>query len=157
MYAAQLIDAVKKACGYKTYRDLAAAIGVHETMVSAWRKNKGSPMPEDRVLQLCEMAKIADPAPWLAGVHSDGVSSAEAKKLWESLLDRIRPSVATTAMLGAVLLAISPLPSLASDHTADLNNSPLMHYAKLSRWLRTLLTRLTARFEHGYGPSALLA
>ena len=57
-YAAQLIEAVKSACDYGSYKALAEALDVHEATLSNWRHNKGSPMPPERVMQLCEMARI---------------------------------------------------------------------------------------------------
>ena len=133
-YAGQLIEAVKVAAEFQTFAEVAEALGVHEATLSNWRRGKGSPMPEERVLQLCELARIADPAPWLAGVHADGVKDAEARKQWESLLDRLRPSVATAAMLGAVLLVNFALPSPASASASaevSLTETGYRHYAKL--------------------------
>lgn len=145
MYAAQLIDAVKDACGLKTYREVADALGVHETAVSAWRKGKGSPMPEERVIELCAMAKIADPAPWLAGVHADGVHNKAAKKMWESLLDRVRPSIATTAaMLGVALVGYYALSSQTNEMLAffPVISSPMHIMSSVRRgWRRVLFAR----------------
>jgi transcriptional regulator with XRE-family HTH domain len=110
-YSEQLIKAVRDAKGFGSDAELASALGVHKATLSEWKKANRSPMPAERVLQLCEMANIADPAPWLAGVHADGVKDAQERKQWESLLDRLRPSVATAAMLGVALLVNFALPS----------------------------------------------
>jgi len=104
-YAAQLIEAVKGACELGSYKALAEALGVHEATLSNWRHNKGSPMPPERVMELCEMARIADPGPWLIGVQADAVRITSVRKALESVLDRASPSVARIATLGAASLA----------------------------------------------------
>lgn len=109
-YAAQLIDAVKDACGFESYTAMATAIGVDKTSLSQWRHGKGSPMPEERVLELCKMAKIADHGPWLLAIHGEAAKNATVRKELLNLLDRVRPSIARAAMLGAVLLGYFALP-----------------------------------------------
>jgi len=134
-YAAQLIDAVKKARGFKTYREVAAALDVTEQALNAWKKGRGSPMPEERARELCAMAHIADVGPWLVGIHADGLSAAN-KPAWESVLDRVRPAVATVGTIAVALLVVSALPSSQQDDAvsafAFLNAIPLIHYAQLA-------------------------
>lgn len=160
MYAAQLIDAVKEARKFTSYAALAHAMGVDPTAVSQWRRGKGSPMPEDRVMQLCEMANIADPGPWLAGIYADSVSNAKARRELESLLDRIRPSVATAVMLGAALLAsFSPLSPAQAATLAQAKQAQPIYIMrnKVRRWLRALFSLLTVPRPHGRDPAAMLA
>lgn len=136
-YAAQLIDNVKKVRGFKTYRAMAEELEIHETTLSQWRKGVGSPMPEARVLQLCEMAHIADVGPWLAGIHADGVTSKEARTAWKTVLDRVRPAVATVGTIAVALLVASFLPSNQGENVAAfamLNVYLPIHYAKLKTW-----------------------
>jgi transcriptional regulator with XRE-family HTH domain len=151
-YSTQLIDAVKLARGLTHDTEVAEAIGVNKTAISQWKNGHGSPMPEERVLQLCELARIADPAPWLAGVHADGVKDAQAKKQWESLLDRLRPSVAT-AMLGVVLLGTFALPP--PTNAGSLTETGYRHYAKWRKKLRRAFAAFAQGF--GHGSPALLA
>ncbi|WP_149193481.1 hypothetical protein [Luteimonas suaedae] len=130
-YASQLIDEVKSACDFKTYRALANALGVHEVTLSQWRKGIGSPMPEERALQLCEMAHIADPGPWLIGIQMDAVKTTAVRKALESVLDRVSPSVAKVATLGVVMLAVYTLPGFAENaDMAAFSLIPSLHYAK---------------------------
>ena len=132
-YAAQLLDAVKDACGFKTYKDIADALHVDQTAVSQWRHGKGSPMPPERVMELCEMARIADPGPWLIGVQADAVRITSVRKALESVLDRASPSVARLATLGAVLLAgYALLPAHEALATAFLMPAWTVHYANFN-------------------------
>ncbi|MEN4903336.1 hypothetical protein [Luteimonas sp. TWI1437] len=138
-YAAQLLEAVKDACGYENYSEVADALGVNKTAVSQWRHGKGSPMPPERVMQLCEMASIADPGPWLVGIQADAVRITAVRRALESVLDRARPSVAKVATLGVVLLASF---GLGGTQTADAstgyasNNGTNVHYVNYRSGLR---------------------
>ena len=118
-YAAQLIDAVKEAKGLTTYRAVADALDVTEQALNAWRKGRGSPMPQERVLALCEMAHIADPGPWLVGIQADA-TRGEARRALDSVLDRVRPAVATVGTLAVALLVVSGLASNQHEHAGAL-------------------------------------
>ncbi|UNK44023.1 helix-turn-helix domain-containing protein [Luteimonas sp. S4-F44] len=117
-YAAQLIDAVKEASGLSSDRELADALGVKPPTLNQWKHNKGSPMPPERVMQLCEMASIADAGPWLVGVQADAVRITAVRRALESVLDRARPSVAKVATLGAASLVYCGLAALQAAESA---------------------------------------
>jgi len=104
-YAAQLLDAAKSALKLTTYKDLANALAVDPTAISQWKLGKGSPMPPERVMELCELAHIADPGPWLIGVQTDAVRITGIRAALESVLDRARPTITTAGIVGAVMLA----------------------------------------------------
>lgn len=133
-YAAQLIDAVKTARELKTYRALADELGITEQALSGWRRGHGSPMPPERVMQLCELAHIADPGPWLIGVQSDAVRITGVRKALESVLDRLRPTVAAVGILVGASLGYS-----APTQAAPAETAPSMHIMSIRRaWTRWL-------------------
>lgn len=72
-YSAELIEAVKTANGFTTDHEVAKAIGVSRATLSEWKKAKRSPMPESRVLELCTMANITEPGPWLIAIHAEAM------------------------------------------------------------------------------------
>lgn len=158
-YAAQLIEAVKSACDYGSYKALAEALDVHEATLSNWRHNKGSPMPAERVMELCEMAKIADPGPWLVGVQADAVRITSVRRALESVLDRASPSVARLATLGAVLLAgYALLPAHEAITTAMLMPAWSVHYAKFAILVTlALLVLMRHTWSRGDDETSVLA
>jgi transcriptional regulator with XRE-family HTH domain len=117
-HAAELIDAVKERTGLSNTA-LAEALGVKQPTVSQWRSGRGSPIPEERVLQLCKLAGITDTGPWLLGIHADNVRDKAARKALESLLDRLKAA----AIAGVVAVALLPQmahASTASERYADV-------------------------------------
>ena len=159
MYAAQLIDAVKDVCEIPSYRALAERLQVHETVVSQWRHGKGSPMPPERVMELCEMAKIADPGPWLVGVQADAVRITSVRRALESVLDRASPSVARLATLGAVLLAgYALLPADEALAAAFMMPAWTVHYAKFAILVTlALLVLMRHTWSRGDDETSVLA
>jgi len=106
-YAAQLIERAKSAHGY-TDTELALALGVRQPTVSGWKAGRGSPMSEERVIELCKVAGIKDAAPWLIGVHGEGVRNAEAR----NALTKLARQLGAAAVVACV--AVMPLLSQAT-------------------------------------------
>ncbi len=159
MYAAQLLDLVKTHLQLPSDTALAERIGVNRSAISQWRRGLGSPMPAERVIAFCEMAAIAeeDRGYWLTGIMRDAVTTTGVMRALDGVLDRIRPTLAGVGIIAGVLLGGFALPSKASDTVRPTLTTVELYIMRIRRWLRAAATRFTARFEQGFGPSALLA
>ena len=142
-YAAKLIEMAKEAQGYSN-TELAVAMGVKQPTVAGWKAGRGSPMSEERVIELCKLAGIKDSAPWLIGVHGEGVRNAEAR----SALTKLARHLGAAAVVSvAALLPMGNVSATNIAETAQVSSD--MHYAKLRRWLRAAargLQRFLSRF-----------
>ncbi|PWH21574.1 hypothetical protein CEX93_21850 [Xanthomonas euvesicatoria] len=125
-----LLDKVKESCSLPSDNVLSQRIGVTRAAVSMWR-NGGKPVPDERIAQLCAMAKL-DGGEWMARIHAERAASPAEKALWRSVLDRLSAAAAVVALLvlavhtgahEALLTALSPLALTA----------PSIHYARSSR------------------------
>ncbi|MHA7484533.1 DUF3693 domain-containing protein, partial [Xanthomonas euvesicatoria] len=121
-----LLDKVKESCSLPSDNVLSQRIGVTRAAVSMWR-NGGKPVPDERIAQLCAMAKL-DGGEWMARIHAERAASPAEKALWRSVLDRLSAAAAVVALLvlavhtgahEALLTALSPLALTA----------PSIHYA----------------------------
>lgn len=134
-----LLDKVKESCSLPSDNVLSQRIGVTRAAVSMWR-NGGKPVPDERIAQLCAMAKL-DGGEWMARIHAERAASPAEKALWRSVLDRLSAAAAVVALVvlavhtGAhegLLTALSPLALTA----------PSIHYANWA--VLTLLCALAA-------------
>ncbi|MBD4132512.1 hypothetical protein GUH62_14330, partial [Xanthomonas citri pv. citri] len=80
-----LLDKVKESCSLPSDNVLSQRIGVTRAAVSMWR-NGGKPVPDERIAQLCAMAKL-DGGEWMARIHAERAASPAEKALWRSVLD----------------------------------------------------------------------
>lgn len=119
----ELLDTVRERCNITSDNALAERLGVTRALISGWRKAR-YPIPDQRVAELCALAREDAPS-WVARIHAERATSPTERRMWESVLDRLRPAaaVAGLALIGyllgdsdAVALAFAPLPA--------------MHYAK---------------------------
>ncbi|WP_228738525.1 DUF3693 domain-containing protein [Xanthomonas euvesicatoria] len=111
-----LLDKVKESCSLPSDNVLSQRIGVTRAAVSMWR-NGGKPVPDERIAQLCAMAKL-DGGEWMARIHAERAASPAEKALWRSVLDRLSAAAAVVALLviavhtgahEALLVALSPV------------------------------------------------
>ncbi|WP_126936758.1 DUF3693 domain-containing protein [Xanthomonas sp. DAR33341] len=111
-----LLDKVKESCSLPSDNVLSQRIGVTRAAVSMWR-NGGKPVPDERIAQLCAMAKL-DGGEWMARIHAERAASPAEKALWRSVLDRLSAAAAVVALLvlavhtgahEALLMALSPV------------------------------------------------
>jgi transcriptional regulator with XRE-family HTH domain len=111
---AELLDKVRELCSIPSDNALALRASVSRQIVSEWR-NGGKNMGDDRIAQLCALAKL-DGAEWVARIHADRATDATERKVWLSMLDRLRPIAAAVGLVavgmassGDVLASAKPL------------------------------------------------
>lgn len=155
MYAATLIDRAMKATGATSQAAFAKLLGVKAPTVSQWRHGT-HPLPEERVLQLCEMAGITDTGPWLIAAQADAARSEAVRAALESVLDRLRPALAG---VGLVMLGFAafwtPYP-VAAKAKAEAEPKSAMYIMR--NWLRRLVAAFATvgrRPRFGYASPVL--
>ncbi|MEC5115427.1 DUF3693 domain-containing protein [Xanthomonas oryzae] len=124
----KLIDMAVKVCNPPNATGLAKKLGVTKAAVSMWRH--GGKIKDDHLMALINVAQ-ADPALAVL-VRTEGAETADAKKAWSVVWDRLSP---VTTVIGALALAAIGMHTGA--HEALLTAlSPLaitlpdIHYAK---------------------------
>lgn len=100
-----LLDEVRKAAGIPSDNVLSQKLGITRAVVSAWRKEL-YPVPDERIAQLCELAKLDGPV-WMARIHEERATSPVERKMWRSLLDRVSAAAAVVALLCVSLPAVA--------------------------------------------------
>ncbi|MCU1145195.1 hypothetical protein JAK60_17245 [Stenotrophomonas maltophilia] len=106
-----LLDTVREKCSIPSDNALSKKIGVTRALVSGWRVGR-YPVPDERIAQLCDMAKLDGPT-WVARLHVERADSRVERALWNSVLDRLG---AAAAVLVLVVVAVpgvaraNPLP-----------------------------------------------
>jgi transcriptional regulator with XRE-family HTH domain len=142
----QLLDQAIQHCEPQNDSALAGRLGISRSAVSLWRKGEGI-----RAAHLTELVKIAHADPQIAlQVLAEQSASKDARKVWESLLDRLKAAAVACVVVAALL------PQQAHATSADaasLTETSYRHYAKwwqiVSRALRSLFTAGTRGFGHG--------
>lgn len=128
--ANELLDRARTGAKLPSDNALAQRLGVTRAVISNWRKGR-NPMPDERIAQICALAKL-DGGEWMAKIHAEAAASPAEKALWRSVLDRLSAAAAVVALLvlavhtgahEALLTALSPLALTA----------PSIHYAKSSQ------------------------
>lgn len=111
-----LLDKVKESCSLPSDNVLSHKLGVTRAVISGWRNDR-YPIPDERIAQLCAMAKL-DGGEWMARIHAERAASPAEKALWRSVLDRLSAAAAVVALLvlavhtgahDALLAALSPV------------------------------------------------
>ncbi|WP_127170531.1 DUF3693 domain-containing protein [Xanthomonas euvesicatoria] len=111
-----LLDKVREICSVSSDNALSKELGITRAVISAWRKEL-YPIPDQRIAELCEMAKL-DGAMWVAAIHAERAVDKAEKAMWKSALDRLSAAAAVVALLvlavhtgahEALLTALSPL------------------------------------------------
>lgn len=108
----EMLDAAKKGAGVPSDNVLSQKLGITRAVISAWR-NGLYPVPDERIAQICELAKLDGPM-WMARLHAERATSPAERKMWRLALDRLSSVAAVAA-----LVAIS-IPGLANAKTAQI-------------------------------------
>ncbi|MFA4706511.1 DUF3693 domain-containing protein [Xanthomonas perforans] len=93
----KLIDTAAKVCVPQNDTGLASKLGVTKSAVSLWRH--GGKIKDDHLMALIKVAQ-ADPALAVL-VRTEGAETADAKKAWGVVWDRLSP---VTTVIGALAL-----------------------------------------------------
>jgi anti-sigma-K factor RskA len=109
----ELLDRVRQAANIPSDNVLSQKLGITRAVVSGWR-NELYPLPDERIAQLCEMAKLDGPV-WLARIHAERATSPVERKLWRSMLDKVSAAAAVVA-----LVCVS-LPGVANAKPSEIN------------------------------------
>lgn len=134
----QLLDQARIGANLPSDNALAQRMGVTRAVVSNWRQAR-NPIPDERIAQICAMAKLDGPL-WIAMVHAERAQTQTERALWRLMLDRISAAAAVFA-----LVALS-MPGLANAKTAQIqavsaadNGGMYIMFKLLRGWLARLL------------------
>lgn len=94
---AELLDRVREAANIPSDNVLSQRLGITRAVISGWRKEL-YPVPDERIAQLCEMAKLDGPV-WMAKIHAERATSPVERKVWRSVLDRLSAAAAVLVLV----------------------------------------------------------
>ncbi|UZB23024.1 DUF3693 domain-containing protein [Xanthomonas phaseoli pv. phaseoli] len=145
--ANELLDRARTGAKLPSDNALAQRLGVTRAVISNWRKGR-NPMPDERIAQICALAKL-DGGEWMAKIHAEAAASPAEKALWRSVLDRLSAAAAVVALLvlavhtgahEALLVALSPVAITPTFYT--LCEKAWRAVQSRARWLWLWLTSL---------------
>ena len=99
----ELLDKAREAANISSDSALSQRLGITRAVISAWRKQL-YPMPDERIAQVCALAKLDGPE-WMARIHADRAQSPAERALWSKRLVR----------LAAAAIFVAPLTAGAND------------------------------------------
>lgn len=144
----EMLDAAKKGAGVPSDNVLSQKLGITRAVISAWR-NGLYPVPDERIAQICELAKLDGPM-WTARIHAERATSPAERKMWRLALDRLSAVAAVAA-----LVAVS-MPGLANAKTAKIQavsegllTHSVYYVLKLLAGLARRLPQPSAPLRHG--------
>lgn len=108
-----LLDAARERTGLPSDNALAARIGIQRQLLSKARQGE-KPLPDERIAQICALAKLDGPT-WIALIHAERATSSTERALWKLMLDRMGAAAAVVA-----LLCVS-LPGVAHAKPIEIN------------------------------------
>ncbi|WP_080949314.1 DUF3693 domain-containing protein [Xanthomonas citri] len=139
----KLIDMAVKVCNPPNATGLAKKLGVTKAAVSMWRH--GGKIKDDHLMALIKVAQ-ADPALAVL-VRTEGAETADAKKAWGVVWDRLSP---VTTVIGGLVLAIGMMPATGRTKPLDIQElaqadcAYSVYYVRsLFRFLASLAAALT--------------
>lgn len=108
----ELLDNVKSRLNLGSDIALAERVGVTRSLISRWRKGD-TPLSDERIAQICAMAKI-DGTTWMAMIHAERATSSTERALWRLILDRV------SAAAAVLVLVVFSAPGAARAKAIDL-------------------------------------
>ena len=95
----ELLDKAREAANISSDSALSQRLGITRAVISAWRKQL-YPMPDERIAQVCALAKLDGPE-WMARIHADRAQSPAERALWSKMLVRLAAAAIFVAPLTA--------------------------------------------------------
>lgn len=95
----ELLDKAREAAGISSDSALSQRIGITRAVISAWRKQL-YPMPDERIAQVCALAKLDGPE-WMARIHAERAQSPAERALWSKMLTRLAAAAIFAAPFAA--------------------------------------------------------
>ncbi|ATS69021.1 DUF3693 domain-containing protein [Xanthomonas citri] len=131
----KLIDMAVKVCNPPNATGLAKKLGVTKAAVSMWRH--GGKIKDDHLMALIKVAQ-ADPALAVL-VRTEGAETADAKKAWGVVWDRLSP---VTTVIGGLVLAIGMMPATGRTKPLDIQELAQADCAYSVYYVKTVNTPL---------------
>ena len=127
-----LLEKAREKCDPPTWYQVGKRTGIAHTTISRCRRH-GTTLSDENAIKLAKLIRLPeyDVIKYMA---EDRARSEPEKKFWSDRLPRVLPSLA----IGATLLAAQGYAVLSdgAGHLTRFSCEPVIHYAKLARWLR---------------------
>lgn len=94
---AELLDQARERCNFNSDNELATAVGLKRQTIHQWRHSL-APISDERIAQICAMAKLDGPH-WTAQIHAERAQSPAERAMWKSMLDRLSAVAAVLALV----------------------------------------------------------
>lgn len=104
----QLLDLARQVGNFNSDNALAQRLGLTRAVVSAWRQGR-NPIPDERIAQLCALAKLDGPE-WMARIHAERAQSPAERALWSKMLVR----------LAAAAIFVAPFTAGANEKATEI-------------------------------------
>lgn len=101
----ELLDQVRDGGNFPSDNALAQRMGLTRAVISTWRSGR-NPIPDERIAQLCALAKLDGPA-WTARVHAERAASPAERAMWKSMLDRLSAAAAVLALVAVAMPGVA--------------------------------------------------
>lgn len=134
----QLLDLARQVGNFNSDNALAQRLGLTRAVVSAWRQGR-NPIPDERIAQLCALAKLDGPE-WMARIHAERAQSPAERALWSKMLTRL--AAAALVLVPFAAAATPEKPANSMGYKSD--SSGYVYYV---RFVRTFGDRCWSRLR----------
>ncbi len=145
-----LLDKVKECCSIPSDNALSKKIGITRALVSGWRVGR-YPVPDERIAQLCNMAKLDAPE-WVARLHEERAQSAVERAMWSKMLMRLAAAAIFVAPYVAGATEKAPeIKGFAKENSAVciLCSKEFYERSEGSLWLGAFVSQRAPRLRAG--------
>lgn len=125
----ELLDQAKKVTNLPSDNALAQRMRITRAVISSWRAGR-NPVPDERIAQLCALAKLDGPE-WMARIHAERAESPAERQLWQTALQRLTAVAAALAVVVIAHRLNGPDGALSALMLPAITDH-FMHYAKFA-------------------------